>query len=335
MDTFDTTGPEAIGRVLAMLNAARRVVVVAHEHPDGDALGSALALAAFLRGAGRDAVAVGIEPLPDSIAFLAKDAPELVPADGFASRDGDVVCLVDCNAAKRVPPPLRPLVAAAPALVCIDHHIADEYSTEAVYAIPDASSTAELVWNIAQAAGWPLTQRIAEALWTGIVTDTGRFSYPSTRPSTLRCAADLLERGGVRTSPIADECFHLVSTRRLRLEERLIRSLELHAGGRVAIASLGPEDYAAESATPADTENFVNVPRFLRGVEVAVFLYSHRPGQTNISMRTVSGLSAAEFCAGFGGGGHERAAGAAVTRPIEKVRAKVLAKLLALYGDTP
>ena len=330
MDMLDTTGPEAVGRVLAALNAARRVVVIAHEHPDGDALGSALALAGFLRGAGHDAVAVGLEPLPDSIAFLAADAPELVPARGFAPEKGDLVCLVDCNAAARVPFPLRPLVSSAPALACIDHHIAEHYPTEAVYAVSDASSTAELVWNVAQAAGWPATRRIAEALWTGIVTDTGRFSYPSTHPSTLRCAADLLGHG-VRTSSIADECFHLVSARRLRLEERLIRSLEFHAGGRVAIASLGPADYAAEGATVADSENFVNVPRFVRGVEAAVFLYSFRPGRTNLSVRTVSGLSAAAFCAGFGGGGHERAAGAAVSRPLADVREEVLAKLLPLY----
>ena len=322
----DTTGPEAIRRVLDALEAARRVVVFSHEHPDGDAIGSSLGLAGFLRAAGRDAIAVVHGSLPDSAAFLAREAPALVRAEDFLPADGDVICIVDCHEASRVPAPLRRFVGATP-LACIDHHIADSYPTEAVYAVPDASSTAELVWNVAQAAGWPLDRDIAEALWTGIVTDTGRFSYSSTRPSTLRCAADLLERGGVRTSFIADEAFHLISLRRLRLRGRMERSLEFFDGGRVALASLGPEDYAAEGATTADSENFVDVPRFVRGVETAVFLYSFRPGRTNMSMRTQPGLSAAEFCARFGGGGHARAAGATLDLPLVEARAAVKAAL--------
>ena len=333
--TPDTTGPEAIRRVLDAFRAARRVVLFAHEHPDGDALGSALALAGYLRNAGRNAIAVGIEPLPDSLAFLAATSPELlIPADAYAPRDGDLVGLLDCNAASRVPAPLRRAAESAPALACIDHHLSDSYPTDAVYAVPDASSTAELVWNLAQTAGWPLTRPIADALWTGIATDTGRFSYPCTRPSTLRCAAALLE-AGARAPLIADECFHLASLRRLRLEKRLLDSLELHAGGRVAVASLGPEDYAAEEATVADSENFVNLPRFIRGVEAAVFLYSAVPGRTNLSMRATEVLDAAAFCALFGGGGHARAAGATVLRPVADVRREVLARLLPHFPDVP
>ena len=326
MGKVDTTGPEAIGRVLDALLAARRVAVFSHERPDGDAIGSSLALAGFLREAGHPAVAVWKGPLPDSIAFLEQNAEAFVPAKSFRLEEGDLVCLVDCHEASRVAAPLRHFVGAAP-LACIDHHIADAYPTEAVYAVPDASSTAELVWNVARAAGWPLTNAIAEALWTGIVTDTGRFSYSSTAPSTLRCAAELLEHGAVRAPFIADEAFHLVSRRRLRLRERLERSLLFFDAGRVAIASLGPEDYAAEGATTADSENFVDVPRFIRGVEVGLFLYSSRPDRTNLSMRTKPGLNAAEFCAQFGGGGHERAAGATLEMPLAKAREAVLAAL--------
>ena len=326
MGKLDTTGPDAIGRVLDALLAARRVAVFSHEHPDGDAIGSSLALAGFLRGAGHKAVAVWDGPLPDSIAFLERGAEAFVPAKAFRLEEGDLVCLVDCHDAPRVPAPLRRFVGTGP-LACIDHHIADVYPTDAVYAVPDASSTAELVWNVARTAGWALTNAIAEALWTGIVTDTGRFSYSSTTPSTLRCAADLLEHGGVLASFIADEAFHLVSRRRLRLRERLEHSLEFFDGGRVAVASLGPEDYAAEGATTADSENFVDVPRFVRGVEVGLFLYSCRPSRTNLSMRTKPGLNAAEFCAKFGGGGHERAAGATLEMPLAEAREAVLAAL--------
>lgn len=322
--TFDTASSAAIRRLLEALLAAPRVVVISHEHPDGDALGSALALVAFLRNAGRDAIAAGIEPLPDSLGFLSISARDfLVPSADFEPHPGDLVCFVDCNGIHRIPESLRPSVSGASAFACIDHHLSDSYPSSAVYAIPDASSTAELVWNLAQAAGWSTTPLIADALWTGIVTDTGRFSYPCTRPSTLRCAAALLE-SGARAPLVADECFHLVPLRRLRLQRRLLDSLELHAGGRAAIATLSPDDYAAEDASSADSENFVNIPRFLRGVEAAVLLYSTTPGIVNLSMRTVAPLDAAAFCARFGGGGHARAAGATVHRPLPEVRAAVL-----------
>lgn len=331
-DSLDTAGADAIQRVLEALLAAPRVVAVSHEHPDGDALGSALALAAFLRNAGRDAIAAGIEPLPDTLGFLAESAGGLlVSAADFRSRPGDLVCFLDCNGIHRVPAPLRPALAGISSFACIDHHLSDAYPSPAVYAIPDASSTSELVWNVAQAAGWPLTQPIADALWTGIVTDTGRFSYPCSRPSTLRCAAALLE-AGARAPLVADECFHLVTLRRLRLQRRLLDSLELHAGGRVAFAMLSPADYAAEGATTADSETFVNIPRFLRGVEAAVFLYSATPGLVNLSMRTVAPLDAAAFCARFGGGGHARAAGATIRQALPEVRAAVLESLLPLVG---
>lgn len=329
----NTASSDAIHRLLEALSATSRVVAVSHEHPDGDAMGSAIALASFLRNAGRDAIAVGIEPVPVSLEFLSIPARDvLIPTAVFRPHPGDLVCFVDCNGIHRIPASLRPLVAGASAFACIDHHLSDSYPSPVVYAIPDASSTAELVWNLSQAAGWTLTPAIADALWTGIVTDTGRFSYSCTRSSTLRCAAALLE-AGARASFVADECFHLVSLRRLRLQRRLLGSLELHADGRVAIASLSPDDYAAEKATIADSENFVNIPRFVRGVEAALFFNASEPGLVNLSMRTVAPLDAAAFCSFFGGGGHACAAGATVHGALPDVRERVLARLIAFVAN--
>ena len=315
----DTTGPDAMRRVVDALLSAARVVVTAHVKPDGDALGSALALAGFLRGAGRDAIAMGIEPLPESLLFL-EGADSVLRANKYRWQRGDLLCLVDCASEDRIQMALRPLFGKVP-MAIVDHHWPkDPYPTDAVYAVPDASSTSELVWDLAQVAGWTLTHPIAEALWTGIVTDTNRFSYSSSTPSTLRCAAELLEKGAVRASLIADESYNLVSERRLRLQDRLIRNVRLSCGGRLSIGHLLPEDYAAEGATSADSSNFVDVPRFIRGVEVAAFVYPVRSGAaTCISMRTTDDAhDAAKFCARWGGGGHARAAGATLEKPVEE-----------------
>lgn len=317
-------------RVLDALLAARRVVVTGHVKPDGDALGSALALVGFLRDAGRDALAVGIEPLPESLLFL-EGAGSILPADRYVPLDGDLLCLVDCAAPQRIHARLRPYCEKLP-LAIIDHHWPTApYPTEAVYAVPDYSSTSELVYDLSRIAGWPLTHPIAEALWTGIATDTNRFSYPCTRPSTLRCAAELLEKGAVRAQLIADESYNLVSLRRFRLQQRLMANLRLLCGGRLAIAHLAPEDYAAEGATTADSANFVDIPRFVRGVSIAAFVYPSSTGaSTCLSLRTSDDAhDAAAFCARWpNGGGHARAAGATIRRPFAETLPDIEAALI-------
>lgn len=312
-----TASPEAMQRVLKAFFQAKRVVVTGHVRPDGDAVGATLALVGYLQGAGQQAIAVGLAPLPESLLFL-EGIDTLVPAQHYKPQEGDVLCLVDCATEDRLQFPLRPLYSTMP-LVIIDHHWPKSpYPTEAVYAIPDASSTCELIWNLAQAAGWKATHSIAEALWTGLITDTNRFSYPCSTPSTLRCAAALLEGGGIRTQLIADESYHLVSEKRLRLQDRLIRSIQLYCGGTLSVGVLYPEDYASEHATTADSNNFVDIPRFIRGVEVAAFVYPGRNGAaTCLSLRTLKeSHNAATFCAQWNGGGHARAAGATIDQPV-------------------
>lgn len=332
----ETGSAAAIRAVLDALLAAKRVVVTGHVKPDADALGAALALAGYLRNAGRDAIVMGIEPLPEGIQFLMEGQTPILSSRRYHRKPGDLLCLVDASSEDRMQMSLRPLFGRVP-MAIVDHHWPKGGYPEgaAVYAIPDASSTCELVWNLAQTAGWPLTHPIAEALWTGIITDTNRFAYSSSRPSTLRCAADLLEKGAVRTALIADESYNLVSERRLRLQDRLIRSIRLLCGGRLSIGFLLPEDYAAEGASLADSSNFVDVPRFIRGVEVAAFVYPVRNGDaTCVSLRSASeAYNVAELCARWGGGGHIQAAGATIPRPIAEALPDVTATLEAFLGE--
>ena len=337
MTELEHGGPTAIRAVLDALLAAKRVVVTAHVKPDADALGAALALVGYLRNAERDAIVMGIEPLPESVQFLMDGQTPILSSKRYQRQPGDLLCLVDAASADRMQMSLRSLFGRVP-MAIVDHHWPKDGYPEnaAVYAVPDASSTCELVWNMAQVAGWPLTHPIAEALWAGIITDTNRFSYSSSTPSTLRCAADLLEKGAVRTAFIADESYNLVSERRLRLQDRLIRSIRLLCDGRLSIGFLLPEDYTAEDATLADSSNFVDVPRFIRGVEVAAFVYPVRNGEaTCISLRsTDDSHNVAEFCARWGGGGHVQAAGATIPRPIAEALPEVTAALEALFAPS-
>ena len=315
------------------LSEARRVVVVTHLKPDGDAFGSALGLAGYLRAAGRPTLVVGLDPVPETYRFLRGLSGARLPADQYQPVQGDLMAICDCGGLDRIPEPLRDIAATLPT-VCIDHHKTNVGFTPVAYIDPAASSTAELVWRVAQRAGWPMDEATAEALWVGLVTDTGRFAYDCTSPATLRCAADVLEQGRVQTSDINDFVYGRVSEARLRLQQRAIASLQRSADGRIAIVSLTHEDYAACGATSAESENFVDIARSIRGVEVAAFLYAGEEGRVSrLSLRSAPPYDAGQFCLRYGGGGHARAAGATLELAVPETRAQILKLLEDWMGE--
>lgn len=315
-----------------LLACPGRIVITAHVHPDGDAVGSALALCLALAGAGRSAVCVGIEPMSEAFSYL-EGKEKIISAQDYVPESGDVMAVVDCGDFSRIPEPLLEC-AKKRIRFCIDHH--KNYSGFAPYSLvdPTASSTAELVQAVIEAGKLPMNRAIAEALWVGIVTDTGRFSYPGTTPKTFRRAAVLLEYG-VRFSMINEILFNTVRFCRLQLKRRLIASIKVSENGKVAMGVLGPDDYDAEQCESLDSENFVDIVRSIKGVRIAVFLrQSVIDGPVNISLRTVEPFDAAQICSEWGGGGHARAAGATRPSPLAEQCDKVFIRLQAIEAQT-
>lgn len=325
-------GPAEMAR--ALLAYSGRIVITAHMRPDGDAVGAALALCLALRGAGRSAVCVGVEAIGEAFAFL-EGKETIVSAQDYTPEPGDVMAVVDCGDFSRITESLQEY-AKKSIMFCIDHH--KNYSGFAPTSLIDttASSAAELVQSVIEAGDMPMTRAIAEALWVGIVTDTGRFSYPGTTPETLRRSAVLLEFGA-RFSMINEVLFNTVRLCRLHLKRRLIASLEVSANGKVAMGVLGPEDYAAERCEPTESENFVDIVRSIKGVQIALFIRQTASDEpVNISLRTAEPFDAAQICTEWGGGGHARAAGATLPGPLVEQREKVFVRLQAIesQGDS-
>ncbi len=314
----------------ALLDCPGRIVITAHLRPDGDAAGAALGLCLTLQAAGRRAVCVGLEPLGDEFNFL-EDLDKIIPANDYVPLDGDVMAVVDCGDFSRIPEALR---GHAEKLIgfCIDHHKSNSGFAPLYLIDPASSSSAELVQSVIEAGDLPMTRGIAEALWLGMVTDTGRFSYSCTLPETLRRAAVLLE-AGARFSMINDAIFCRVNLRQLHLQRRLLESLEVSDDGRVAIASLNPADYEAEQCTSLDSDSFVDIPRSVKGVEIALFIrqiFLDKP--INISLRASEPYDASEICATWGGGGHARAAGATVQGELAEQKNKIFTYLKNLVA---
>lgn len=330
---FDASDRAALAAT--WLANAKTVAIVTHRGPDGDAVGSSLALGLMMRARGADTHIyirrsdIGAPRVLDGLDAL--DDPEHAAADCATAMPDLLVCL-DCASPDRISVPFFRDRIWQFRVVNIDHHESNPSFGTVNYVVPDASSTGEIVWGIARKAGWPLDRTVAEALWVAVVTDTGRFSYSSTHPSTLECAADLM-KAGVRQDWLNDEIFSRADFRVMRLRARAYASLQMWFGGRVAAIALDAADYAACGCAKADSEDFVDIPRAVRGAELAIFFYRSLPDEkcTHLSIRAREPFDACAFAARFGGGGHRLAAGATVDGGMAGTMARAKAELAGLF----
>ena len=296
-----------------LIATSRRILVSGHLSPDGDSLGSMIAMARLLRSAGHDAVATADLNALGKPGFL-EGVSEIVPVRKLKrQRPFDLFVAVDCASFERMPPEVRPVAEKLPK-ICIDHHVTNDGAFADVSIVdPAASSTGEIVWRFAKWNEWEIDHAVAEALWVAIVTDSGRFAYDSTRPGTLRAAGDLLKHG-VRTAYINDVLYSGFSRKAVELKRIAWRSLHIWKNRKVAEVTLTRDDFRAVRGTKADAEDIIEIPRSVARNEIALFFYQipDRTKETRCSIRTRGDWDATVLAARFGGGGHRKAAGCTI-----------------------
>ena len=296
-----------------LIAASRRILVSGHLSPDGDSLGSMIALARLLRQAGHDAVATADVNALGKPGFL-EGVADIVPVRRLKHQHRfDLFIAVDCSSFDRMPPEVRPVAEKLPR-VCIDHHVTNDGSFADVSIIdPEASSAGEIVWRFAKWCELPIDRAVAEALWVAIVTDSGRFAYDSTRSGTLRAAGDLLKHG-VRTAYINDIIYGTFTRKAIELKRIAWRSLHVWKNRKVAEVSLSRDDFRSVRGTKADAEDIIEIPRSVMRNEIALFFYQipDRTKETRCSIRTRGDWDATVLAGKFGGGGHRRAAGCTI-----------------------
>ena len=306
--------------VIERIEGAKRILIYGHLRPDGDSLGSMIALAHTLSALGKKAV--GIVESRKTLGgpgFLRGVDELLEPAD-LAGRGFDLLLSVDCAATDRLPECVRDVADKIPLWINIDHHCTHPFFADINWVRGRASSAGELVWRLIRRARWPFDVVTAEALWVAVVTDTGRFAYDTTSTGTLRCGADLIARG-VRTAFINDKLYCSFSHVAVELKRRAYQTLTVD--GDLAWVQLTGRDFAEVGGTKADAEDVVEIPRSLVGNKVALFFYGpedNTPGETRISIRTRPPLDATKLAEMFGGGGHQRAAGCTVNESLSKAK---------------
>ncbi len=307
--TREPTRDATVSEVADFLRNADRFLLTTHENPDGDALGSLLAMHRILTALGKDSVmflASKEFPLPVEYRFLPlEEVFHEAPVDLV---DRELVFL-DCGNIDRMP--VEWLQRDDANTINIDHHHDNTRFGTLNLVDVEASSTAEIVFDIARELGVELTPEIAQALYVGLVTDTGRFMYENTTPRTHRVAAELIE-AGVDVDDTYRRLYERVPIEKLRLVQHALEAVETHSDGALVISHVTSEDYAASGASEVHTEGIIDYLRSIEGARVAALVRDKQDGPDphKVSLRSIDGdVDVSKIAREKGGGGHARAAG--------------------------
>ena len=296
--------------------------IVGHVSPDGDAVGSVTALYGYVRkNFPWIDVDLYIERPKESLMFLPGLADAIFDPPEDSVRDLFVSCDVSSTDRFGVAGNLFPL---AKKTFCVDHHISNPLFADINVVDADASSCAEVLYNLMDPAKIDLD--IATSLYTGIIHDSGVFQYSNTRGETLRIAADLLERG-VPASRIIDESFNQRTMRQSRILGKVLQESMLYVDGKVIVGSVTLDDMNTYEVTKKDLDGIVSELRLVKGVLAAVFIYETEPSVFKVSLRSNGDLDVSRAAGTFGGGGHIKAAGCTIEGRLSDVRDQLLDEL--------
>jgi phosphoesterase RecJ-like protein len=317
---------EEIGRAL---REHQRFAILSHVRPDGDALGSQLALALSLKELGKDVRVWNEEGMLEKYSFV--PGGRLLSKPPSAPEDVDVAVALDTAIQNRLGTTLA-AIRSAKIWVNIDHHPSNPGYGDIVYVDPTAPATGQILFELLKNQNLPLTREIAENLYVAISTDTGSFQYPNTTAHTFEIAAELV-RAGVDVGRVSQQLYENYPRRRSELLRELLATMRFDAGGRVASFSLSLNLTHQLGVLPEDNEGLIDHLRAIRGVVVAVFFEELPDGKVRVSMRSKSEhVDVCAICERFGGGGHVLAAGARVRGTLEEVKGKILEAICDVIG---
>ena len=309
----------------AVLVERSRFLVVSHIRPDGDAIGCSLAMALCLKALGKDVSVWNEDGLPERFQFLPESGMVVRPPT--TPEDFDVVLVLDTAVRNRAGEHCLTAVAPGALWINIDHHISNDRKGDLVYVDADAPAAAQVLFELFERCSLPVSAAMAQALYTGISTDTGSFQYSSTTARTYEIAAALV-RCGVAPGEINTQLYQTSPRRRLELKRELLNMLRFSAGDRVASFALPAETVRRLGTIPDDTEGLIDTLREVEGVVVAAFFEELEGGMVRISLRSKDPrVNVCTICAEYGGGGHTMAAGARIPGEMAVVQEKVLAAI--------
>ena len=310
------------------INSAEHIIITAHPKPDGDALGSSLSLKYALEKSGKQVVATGLEPVPNRYKSFVKPDDVISVSDAIATNP-DLIIALDAGSIDRIPEELRDLKGKVK-IVNIDHHVSNIGFGDINLLDTEACSTGEIVYQLLFDGNYEMDKEIATLLWMAILTDTGRFAYSNTTPRAMHTAAELLHYG-INTEDVDRKIYRQLTRAELNIRKTAIHNLQFRHEGRIAFVSLSTAEFDAAGCTTSDTEDIIEIPRCVDGVDVAILFYEDKEklGRINVSMRSNGSCDVSALCVSFGGGGHTKAAGCSIKNSMDNVQDQVLGAVVA------
>jgi phosphoesterase RecJ-like protein len=324
--TAPTTNPEpghraAIERIRDAVLARQRFLISSHARPDGDSIGSQLAMAYALRALGKDVAIVNRDPAPPPL--MAFPGVPSIRVSERVDGDYDAAIVMECSELGRTG--VEGLDRYF--LINVDHHPGNAGFGAVNWFNGDAAACAEMVFDIIEALRVPLSVEIATHIYVGILTDTGSFHYSSISPRTFDICRRLVE-AGVDPPKVARSIFDSNSLGRLKLFGAVLSSIELEDEGRLAIVRVDRAMAASAGGSYEDTEGLINLPLTVRDIQAVVFFKELTEREFRISMRSKGGIDVCSVAKRYGGGGHKNASGCTVAGDYAEVRARLTRDLV-------
>ncbi len=312
----------SIELIVEAIRKAEKILVASHIHPEGDAIGSIIAMGLGLKAIGKNVCVFNKDGVPGMLRFL--PGKDLVSSTLPSNIIFDLIILIDCDEFDRAGLSLER--SAYEKLVIIDHHISERPKGDINLIDANASAAGLLVFKLLKGLKVPITQDIATNLYCALITDTGRFSYQNTTPETLVISSELFATG-FNNEELNYHLFEENSPARLKLLGYCLETLELREGGRVASVYVDKKMFEKSGAASADTEGFINYPRSITGVDVALFFREIGPGRIKVGFRSRGVVNVGKISIDFGGGGHKNASGCEVKGSLEEVKEIIFASV--------
>jgi phosphoesterase RecJ-like protein len=320
-------------RAVELINGATSCLVATHTKPDGDAAGCCVALSEALLSLGKKVQMLLLSPMPQWYGFLfEKKVPVLgqditlenLSAGGLGRFD--LIVIVDTNSLSQLPKLENYLKQKSAPVLVIDHHATADGLGDVELVDAHAPAASSIVFDLLKFARWPVTPKIAQAIYVGIATDTGWFHFNNTSSAVFRACAELAELGA-NPSQIYHSIYQSFSPQRFHLMTAMLNTLQLHFDGRCATQYLTQQDFKNSGAKYEDTENLIDECQRIGSVEVSSLFVELPDGRIRCSLRSRGAIDVCKIAQKFGGGGHPSAAGTYLPAPIDNAKMLILAEV--------
>lgn len=313
-------------KIIDRIRSCGKFLIASHVRPDGDAVGSELALYHLLRAMGKEVDIYSQDPIPRIYAFL--PGSEAVAGRIKEPERYDAAFLLDCSEMDRIGDEAD-AIAGVPLLINIDHHVSNRAFCEPAWIDAKASSTGEMIFRLAEALGAEITPEVAVNLYTAIVTDTGSFRYTNTSAETLKIAAELVEKGA---DPhfVAENVYESTPIEKVRLLAKALATLEFEWQGRIGSILVSQDMFTQAGARPEHADSFADFVRGIAGVEVGVFYTEMPDGRYKVGFRSKGRVDVERIASRFGGGGHAAAAACRIDGDFAAIKREVNQAIMAV-----